>query len=186
MTSTNGHEAIGNPSRAAAGLLPIFPQIVEFSDSATALAIPAPSTARPVDDIVNGVQVLSMAGKAPVHVGMSFVLNGSAGQTATCKLIRWNRWRDQNGQNLWVPHQLLELSIVAGAVTGDSGHIVSASVLFADAITVVTDDTRGSSADVRGSSGIAEVTFDAMGSEFISVITAVGTATSIAPCITIL
>lgn len=136
-----------------------------YNTALTTQANKAPSATKPETDESTGRYIFERPGNA-IHLQLGFAITDAEDETAVARVWGW-----KSCAGTWIPFQLLDLSMTAGARVGISGGTLTASDYLADSITIATDSTRSSSAEVHNDAGdgVAYVTFDAMGYQIIEV-----------------
>lgn len=178
MTASNDMETIGNPTRRAGAANPVYPGDIEFTSFTGAITDPLPQLEVPVTDITTGSFVVPLAGKAPLHIALMLGIKGLDNVVVSATVYRWNRWRDENGVNLFVPQELVAVTGTSGVTFGVVGHQIDETTRFADIFAVVSDSTRGSSAEAVSGLPVGHVSFDGMGGQYLEVRLSCPAATS--------
>lgn len=145
------------------------------NNALTAVSAKAATTTEPSTNESAGRYVIETAGPgssgmaygAVIWAAMPIITDAN---NETCGIRVWGYRAvvtgDTNtGTTLYVPAMLLDLDVTAGALTGQNNSTIENEWFFADTITIVTDNTRGGSAEVHasGTDGVSYLTFDATG-----------------------
>lgn len=144
------------------------------NNALTAVSAKAATTTEPTTNENAGRYVIETAGPssglvygAVIWAAMPIITDAN---NETCGVRVWGYRAvvagDTNtGTTLYVPAMLLDLDVTAGALTGQNSSTIENEWFFPDTITIVTDNTRGGSAEVHtsGTDGVSYLTFDATG-----------------------
>lgn len=161
---------------------PSVPFIRLFASSFTGAipSDPAPSLTEPTGDGTFGLTRLDSS--VPNNGSLVFFGSGTAGQTAEARVFLWHRVALNGGNTpLYVPSQILDLTLTLGAAVGVVGTAVLNTDKFVNTIVISANSTT-SAKDVSSpatTNGIAKVDFDLLGASHIQILLGVTNLTNI-------